>query len=99
MKKWSDIKAEKMSREQIARAKAAARAELLALSLRELRQASGRTQAELAELGEMTQSALSRIERRGDNPVNALRRYVEALGGELEVVAVLGNKRVTLLGV
>jgi hypothetical protein len=69
------------------------------LSPRSVSEASGRTQAELAELAEMTQSALSRIERRGDNPVNALRRYVEALGGELEVVAVLGNKRVTLLGV
>ena len=32
--------------------------------------------------------------------INAvLRRYVEALGGELEIVAVLGNKRVTLQGV
>ena len=99
MKKWSDIKAAKMTPEQIKRTRAAARAELLALSLKDLREASGRTQAELAELAEMTQSALSRIERREDNPVNALRRYVEALGGRLEVVAVLGNKRVTLLGV
>lgn len=29
----------------------------------------------------------------------ALRRYVEALGGELEVVAIIGNKRVKLLAV
>jgi hypothetical protein len=39
------------------------------------------------------------MERREDNPIDALRRYVEALGGELEVVAVIGNKRVRLLGV
>ena len=47
----------------------------------------------------MTQSALSRMERREDNPIAALRRYVQALGGEIEVVAVLGNKRITLNGV
>jgi DNA-binding XRE family transcriptional regulator len=99
MKKWGDIKATRMTPEKVARVKSEAHAELLALSLRELREASGRTQAEVAELAEMTQSALSRIERREDNPVDALRRYVEALGGELEVVAVLGNKRVKLLGV
>lgn len=53
----------------------------------------------MADLVEVTQSALSRLERREDNPIDVLRRYVEALGGELEVVAVLGNKRVKLLGV
>jgi hypothetical protein len=47
----------------------------------------------------MTQSALSRIERRSDNPIAALPNYVEALGGELEVVAVMGKKRVTLQGI
>ena len=99
MKKWADIKAKKMTPERIERVKAEARAELLELSLRELREASGRTQAELAALADMTQSALSRIERREDNPVDAVRRYVEALGGKLEIVAVLGSKRVTLLGV
>ncbi|MBK8010141.1 MAG: helix-turn-helix transcriptional regulator [Deltaproteobacteria bacterium] len=74
-------------------------AEVRELTLRQLREESGKTQAELAELAEVTQSTLSRIERREDNPIQALRRYVEALGGELEVVAVLGNKRVRLLGV
>jgi hypothetical protein len=31
--------------------------------------------------------------------LSTLRRYVVGLGGELEVVAVLGNKRITLQGV
>lgn len=51
----------------------------------------------IAESAELTQSALPRIERREDNPIEALRRYVEVLGSELELVAVLG-KRVKLLG-
>lgn len=74
-------------------------AELQALSLRQLREEAGKTQMEMAELTEMTQSALSRMERREDNPLEPLRRYVEALGGELELVVVMGNKRVKLLGV
>jgi hypothetical protein len=48
---------------------------------------------ELAELAEITQSALSRIERREDNPLEAIRAYVRALGGDVEVVAVFPNKR------
>jgi DNA-binding XRE family transcriptional regulator len=98
-KAWSDIKRETMSPERIARVRRDAQAELRAMTLRELREEAGMTQVELAELAESTQAALSRIERREDNPIATLRRYVEALGGELEVVAVLGNKRVKLLGV
>src|SRR5262245_22604322 len=97
--KWSDIKARNMSPERIARARKEADEELRAMTLRELREMAGKTQAEVAELAEVTQSALSRMERREDNPIAALRRYVHALGGEIEVVAVLGNKRITLNGV
>ena len=97
--KWADVKARKMSPERIARIRAEAKNELIALSLRQLREEAGKTQEEMATLVNTTQSALSRIERRENNPLVALRGYVEALGGELEVVAVLGNKRVRLLGV
>jgi DNA-binding XRE family transcriptional regulator len=99
MKTWSDIKARKMNPERIARIRREAQGELCALTLRQLREEAGKTQVEVAEIAEVTQSALSRIERREDNPIEALRRYVKALGGELEVVAVIGNKRVKLLGV
>jgi hypothetical protein len=47
----------------------------------------------------MTQAELSRVERREDHLVSTLRRYVEALDGHLEVVAVVGNKRIVLSGV
>lgn len=63
------------------------------------REEAGKTQVEIAELTALTQSALSRVETREDNPIATLRRYVEALDGELEVVAVIGNKRIKLLGV
>jgi DNA-binding XRE family transcriptional regulator len=99
MKNWSEIKAQKMSPERIARVRKEAAEELRTLTLRQLREEAGKTQVEMADLVAVTQSALSRMERREDNPIDVLRRYVEALGGELEVVAVLGNKRVKLLGV
>lgn len=99
MKKWADIKREKMTPERIARVRSEARAELRELTLRQLREEAGRTQVEMAELTEITQSALSRLERRDDNPIETVRKYIEALGGELELVAVIGNKRVKLLGV
>jgi transcriptional regulator with XRE-family HTH domain len=87
-----------ISAERIARVRGEAQAELRAMTLRQLCEEAGMTQVELADLAESTQTAPSRIERREDNPIATLRRYVEALGGELEVFAVLGNKRVKLLG-
>jgi DNA-binding XRE family transcriptional regulator len=99
MKKWAEIKSQKMDPSRVERIRHEANAELHELTLRQLREEAGKTQIELADLAELTQSALSRIERREDNPLEAVRRYVEALGGELELVAVVGNKRVKLLGV
>jgi DNA-binding XRE family transcriptional regulator len=99
VRKWADIKARKLSAEQIASIRREAEQELLQMTLRELREMAGKTQAEVADLVEMTQSALSKMERRDDAPIPTLRRYVQALGGELEVVAVIGNKRVTLAGI
>lgn len=93
MKKWANIEAQTMSPERIARVRKEAADELRALTLRQLREEAGKTRVEMADPVEVTQSALSRLERREDNPIDVLRRYVEVLGGELEVVAVLGNKR------
>jgi hypothetical protein len=44
----------------------------------------------------MTQSELSRLESRSDHLTSTLRRYVEALGGTLEVNAVFGKRRVKI---
>lgn len=96
--KWSEIK-EKMTPERRARLDAEVRSDVLALELRELRQEAGKTQAEVAEIADMTQAELSKFERREDHLLSTLRRYVTALGGELEVVAVFDNKRIALKGV
>jgi hypothetical protein len=44
----------------------------------------------------MTQSELSRLESRDDHLTSTLRRYVEALGGTLEISAVFGGRRIKL---
>lgn len=71
----------------------------LEMSLRELRKLAGITQVEAASALEIDQGQLSRFERQEDMKLSSLRRYVEALGGELELVAVVGDKRITLRGV
>lgn len=97
--KWDDIKAGKLSPEKVAKIERKARRDVVRMNLRELRMVAGKTQAEVAEISKLTQSTLSRMERREDTPLPTLRRYVKALGGELEVVAVIGNKRVTIAGI
>jgi DNA-binding XRE family transcriptional regulator len=98
--KWADIKNKGKSPERIAAIEAQVRADLLEMDLADLRREAGLTQVEAADAADMTQSHLSRFERgEGDRLISSLRRYVEALGGQLEVVAVLGNKRIALRGV
>jgi DNA-binding XRE family transcriptional regulator len=75
------------------------RANELEVSLRELRRVAGKTQEEVAEETGLTQGAISQLEREEDHKISTLRRYVAALGAELEVVAVLGDKRIALRGV
>ncbi len=53
----------------------------------ELRQARERSQEELARVLKVKQPAVAKLERRTDMYVSNLRRYVEALGGKLEITA------------
>jgi len=62
--------------------------ELLAeLLLSEVRQMTGKSQRELAELLGIKQPSLSKLEHQSDMQIATLRRIVEALGGEVEVLA------------
>lgn len=57
------------------------------MALHELRQARERSQQELARELNVGQPAVAKLERRADMYVSNLRRYVEALGGALEITA------------
>lgn len=93
---WKSVRAERLDRSAIARAKERARVHVEEMTLQELRRGLNLTQVDAARVAEMTQSELSRLESRGDHRISTLRRYVEALGGRLEVSAVFGGRRVKL---
>lgn len=69
-----------------------------ALSLTDLRRQRGKTQAEIATALGISQSDVSKLERRADLRVSTLRRYVRAVGGDLELVACFqgGDMRVQM---
>ena len=94
-KKWSDIRAQKFTPEELRQLDQEIESELLEMDLRALREAVG-LQGELAQRVEITQSQLSKMERREDHRISTLRRYVEALGGSLEICAVIDGKRIKL---
>lgn len=55
-------------------------------TLRRLREARALTQSTLAELLDMDQSEVSRLERRSDMLLSTLKRFVAATGGEMHIV-------------
>ncbi len=95
-KAWHKLKQRQLSVAARARVTKRVTAELEQLTLRGLRERMAVTQAALGQASEMTQSELSRIEARDDHLTSTLRRYVEALGGRLEITAVFGSRRVKL---
>jgi DNA-binding XRE family transcriptional regulator len=64
------------------------REELQRMALDELRGAKQLTQADLAEILDVPQSSISRIEQRADMYLSTLRNYVHAMGGVLQIQAV-----------
>jgi transcriptional regulator with XRE-family HTH domain len=95
---WKDLQ-HKMGTARQTQLRREAEQEILDLDLRGLRELVGKTQKDLAILVEQTQGQVSETERRGDHRLSTLRRYVEALGGEIEVVASFGDKRIRLRSV
>ena len=61
-------------------------------SLKDLRQAAEKTQVDLAQTLGVGQDTISRLEQRSDMLLSTLRRYVEAMGGKLELVARFPNR-------
>lgn len=72
-----------------AQAKAARKTEqmLQEMPLHELRQARGLSQKMMAEALHIQQPAVAKIEKRTDMYLSTLRSHIQAMGGELEIVA------------
>jgi transcriptional regulator with XRE-family HTH domain len=69
---------------------------LLELALQELRQARALSQEELGRALNINQASVSKLERRTDMYISTLRRFVEAMGGELEITARFPEARVRI---
>ena len=97
-RKWSEIEA-KMGSERVAAARARARKLIEEMPLQQLRNAREMTQTRLAEVLEMDQGNISKLEKRTDMYLSTLRSYVEAMGGTLEIRAVFpdGDVKIDLL--
>jgi predicted transcriptional regulator len=95
-KTWKSLKQSRLGAEGEARVRARVAAHASELTLKAMRQELELTQVEVGRSAAMTQSELSRLEARSDHLTSTLRRYVEALGGKLEITAVFGDRRVKL---
>lgn len=94
-KRWEELE-KKLGPERQARVSRRAEQELLDMDLRGLRELAGKTQQDVAALVDQSQGQVSETERRKDMRLSTLRRYVEALGGQLEIAARIGRKRIRL---
>jgi predicted transcriptional regulator len=99
VRRWDEVRRKKLTPRELASNERWVEHKVVEMNLRALREFAGKTQAEVAKAAEMSQPEASRAERRTDHLLSTLKRYVEALGGELEVVAVFDDKRIKLKGV
>ena len=85
-KKFSELekKMSPKSREWVKKEVAKALEEM---ALNELRNARGLSQKMLAEILHIQQPAIAKLEKRTDMYISTLRSHINAMGGELEVIA------------
>ena len=57
------------------------------MALNELRQAVELTQKQLADVLKMNQAAISKMEHQSDMYISTLRRFLEAMGANLKIIA------------
>jgi transcriptional regulator with XRE-family HTH domain len=87
-KKFRELRA-RMSPEARGRSEAKAQIMFEEMALDELREALRLTQESLAQTLHVNQAAISKVERRSDMLISTLRKIIEAMGGELEIRAIL----------
>ena len=57
------------------------------MPLAELRQARKFTQQQIAQSLKIKQASVSKMESQTDMYISTIRKYIEAMGGELEIIA------------
>lgn len=64
--------------------------------MHELRKAQALSQETLAKALNINQAAVSKMERRTDMYISTLRNYIQAMGGELEIIATFPDGQVKI---
>lgn len=93
------LKKRGISKQQMDKARAYTKATIDSYNLKEARKANHMTQVELAKAMGVSQNRISRMEN-GDMSamsLDSVRRYVEALGGSLTLIADLPTGKVSLI--
>ena len=85
-KKFSELRA-KLSPAAQLRSDAKAKVMLAEMPLHELRQARGLSQKMLADVLHVQQPSIAKIEKRTDMYLSTLRSHIQAMGGELDIIA------------
>jgi DNA-binding XRE family transcriptional regulator len=92
---WNNL-IKRMTPQRRARIERGVREDLTEMLLSEIRRLAGLTQEQLAASLGVKQPTLSQLESQDDMQISTLRRIVEKLGGELEIIATLPTGRVAL---
>ena len=82
----------RMTRQARGRARTRTRAMAAELTLAQLRRAFDVSQEELAEILDVKQANVSKIERREDIRLSTLVAFVRAIGGDIEIIARFPNR-------
>jgi transcriptional regulator with XRE-family HTH domain len=85
-KKFSELRA-KMPPEALARSEQQVTETLVEMVLSEMRRSRGMSQEELANLLNVKQPSIAKLEQRTDMYISTLRDHINALGGELVMYA------------
>ena len=86
-KSFDELANRLMTPERRARAAKRAKQLLAEMLLSELRKLAGKSQSELARILGVKQPSLSKLEQQDDMQISTLKRIVEALGGEVRIIA------------
>ncbi len=95
-KKWSDVRGEHVAAagpEVVAEQAGRMIARVRAHSLAEVRRRKGLTQRQVADVMGVSTGRISQIEHGDLSGLDVLDRYVQALGGELGLVATFANEQ------
>lgn len=85
-KKFENLE-KQMDPKRLTRAKTQAKEVMAEMLLAEIRKEAGFTQEEIAKTIGIKQPSLSKLESQDDIQVSTLQRLIQALGGQLELIA------------